>query len=241
MEPLRVLTVTFDTPIQPWQIRSLRGAIAQKVGWQHDLFHNHHNGIIRESEDEAAAEPAPVRNKKYHYRYPLIQYKCHRQKPLLLCLNEGVEEMHHFFSQPDWSVQMNDQDQPLRIEQFAMHEYDIRTRSKSGTYHLRQWLPLNEENYQRYNGLESLLDRIAMLEVLLRNHLVAFCYGIGLDPEAPITATILELKDQRWIKYKEARLLALSLTFRTNLILPDFIGLGKGVSVGWGIVRKLKQ
>ena len=41
MNKLRILSVTFDTPIAPWELRAFRGAVAAKAGYQHEHFHNH--------------------------------------------------------------------------------------------------------------------------------------------------------------------------------------------------------
>ncbi len=38
---LRVLLVTFDIQMEPWELRYLRAAIANKAGWEHEMFHNH--------------------------------------------------------------------------------------------------------------------------------------------------------------------------------------------------------
>ena len=38
---VRILSVVFDTPIEPWELPALRGAIARKAGYEHEHFHNH--------------------------------------------------------------------------------------------------------------------------------------------------------------------------------------------------------
>lgn len=65
MQPLRILSVTFDTHLDPWDLPKFRGAIARKVGLEHEWFHNHDN-----------------ENGGYHQRYPLIQYKLEPQRVL---------------------------------------------------------------------------------------------------------------------------------------------------------------
>lgn len=89
MKRLRILSVAFDTSLQPWQLPQFRGAVTQEVGPEHDWFQNHNN------------ETGGV-----HQRYPLIQYKIDAYKgqmrPMLLFLNEGIEEAQHFFSKHDW-------------------------------------------------------------------------------------------------------------------------------------------
>lgn len=79
---IRLVTVTFTEPIQAQQLYAFRGAIAAKVGWQNEWFHNHDNT-----------------SGGYHHRYPILQYKRHQGKPMILCLEHGVEEIQKFFSQ----------------------------------------------------------------------------------------------------------------------------------------------
>jgi len=35
---------------------------------------------------------------------------------MLVCLNEGIEELHHFFSQPDWTLELNGRPAPIHAE-----------------------------------------------------------------------------------------------------------------------------
>lgn len=224
MPPLRLLSVAFDTQIEPWELRQFRGAIARKVGLEHDRFHNHDN------------ETGGL-----HYRYPLIQYKFDRKRPLLVCINDGVEEMHHFFSMPDWSLGLDERFNDLRIARIDMKEVELQPDDvpRERRFHLRQWLALNDENYLTYQRLDGLLERTALLEKVLNNHLVALCYGCGLTEPRAFHARILEVKEEKWARFKDVRMLAFSLVFAVDLCIPDFIGLGKGASVGWGVVRRL--
>ena len=93
IKKLRVLSVSFDTHIKPYELPSFRGALAHKVGIEHEWFHNHDNATGG-----------------FHNRYPLIQYKLDTYmgqfRPMMLCLDAAVEEAHHFFSQPDWTVRI---------------------------------------------------------------------------------------------------------------------------------------
>jgi len=70
MKQLRVLTVTFAAPIGKREIGAFRGALIDKVGKEHDWFHNHNN--------DANAQNS------FHYRYPMIQYKRKYDKPMLV-------------------------------------------------------------------------------------------------------------------------------------------------------------
>lgn len=63
-EKLRVLSVTFDTRIEPWELRHLRAAIALKARIEREIFHKHHN-----------------KTGGYHHRLPLIRYKHDKGRP----------------------------------------------------------------------------------------------------------------------------------------------------------------
>lgn len=224
MTNLRLLNVQFDTPIEPWELRAFRGAVAKKAGWQHELFHNHDN--------ESGG---------YHYRFPLIQYKQHLGRPMLLCLNEGIEELHHFFSQPDWTLDLNGRQAPVRIARLDVKQYNLNVWEKPSRFHIRHWIGLNEDNYGTYIRLEGMVERLGLLEKVLQNQVVSLLHQLGHEPERPVEVKLLSKKDERWVGYKNVKMLAFSLEFSCNVGLPDWIGIGKGCSSGWGVIRGLKN
>ena len=90
MKPIRILSVTFDTEIAAHETPAFRGAVIEKVGLEHELFHNHNND--------------PQARVAYHYRYPLVQHKRWRRKPSIVFIDKGVDQAQHFFMQPDWRL-----------------------------------------------------------------------------------------------------------------------------------------
>ena len=79
VKKIKILTAIFDSELQPYEIPALRGAIAEKVGRENVIFHNH------------------LRNDAYLYRYPLVQYKQIGGRPALVCIDYGVDEIHKYF------------------------------------------------------------------------------------------------------------------------------------------------
>ncbi len=220
---LRILSVTFDAQIEPWELPYLRAAIAHQAGWEHEMFHNH-NG-------ETGG---------FHYRLPLIQYKHHRGRPMLLCLNEGIDEAYHFFSHPNWNVLINGRDVPIGISRLDVREYHLTTpQERPRLYHIRHWIALNEDNYATYTRLPGMVERLFLLEKILQNQIVAFLQEVDCAPDWGVEVKLLDKKDERWVSYKGVRVLAFSLEFSSNVFLPDYIGLGKGCSSGWGVVRPI--
>jgi hypothetical protein len=220
---LRLLSVAFDTPIEPWELPAFRAAVSRKAGLEHEMFHNHDN-----------------ENGGYHYRFPLIQYKQDHGKPMMFCLNAGIEELHHFFSQPDWTLDLNGRTAPIRIANLNVRQYRLGVWERSFRYHIRNWLALNEDNYGTYIRLPGLVEKMALLEQILRNQIVGLLHEFDYEPERQVEVKVQQLKGEKWVEFKRIKVLAFSLEFTTNVALPDYLGLGKGCSSGWGVVKGLK-
>jgi Cas6b C-terminal domain/Cas6b N-terminal domain len=228
MRQIRILEVSFDTEIQPYQLTQFRGAIAQKAGLQHELFHNHDN-----------------ENGGFHNRYPLIQYKLDTHKgqmrPMLLCLEEGIEEAHHFFSQPDWSINLHGTQHPLRVARLHVNRYTLNVWQRQFSYRLHKWQPFNGDNYDKYKLLRGIAEKFQFLETLLRTQIQSFAKGVGWEIEEPIDLHITDLVKQEWLEFKSKKVLSFTLDFQTNVSLPDYIGVGKGASKGLGVVRRVRE
>lgn len=224
-DTLRLLSVTFDTELQPWELPWFRGAVAQKVGLEHEWFHNHDN--------ETGG---------YHQRYPLIQYKLDtwrgHMRPMLLCLQHGVEEAHRFFAQPDWSLRIGREERPLRIARLLTREEPLGPSEETRVYRIHKWKAFNPENYEVWRGLHGIAEQFAFLERLLATHIIAFAEGVDWRAEPRFELKITELLKREWLDFKGVRMLAFTLDFQVRLQLPEFIGLGKGVSMGYGVLRR---
>lgn len=224
---LRILTAAFDAHVQPWELPQFRGAVAQKVGLEHEWYHNHDN-----------------ENGGFHQRYPLIQYKIDRlgdqMRPTLLCLEHGVEEAHHFFSQSDWGMRVGHRDFDMRISKLDLLQHTLRMTDTPSTYRIHHWKPFSPDNYEHYKKLRGIAEEFAFLEQLMVSHILAFCNGVGWSPPERFEVKIVNLLKRNWMDYKGIKMLGFSLDFETHISLPSGIGLGKAVSMGYGVVRRQK-
>ncbi|MEZ4885633.1 MAG: CRISPR-associated endonuclease Cas6 [Chitinophagales bacterium] len=225
MTKLRYFCVTFNAQIQPWEIPLFRGAIIQKVGMEHEWYHNHDNN--------APQKPA------FHYRYPLIQYKTnHKKQPMILCLHESIEDIHAFFRQQDWSIELKGKPIKMSIEELNLQEFDLRVNPQSDTYQIQNWIALNQDNFREYHAIRSLTQKILYLESKLTGHILAFATGVDWKIEDRLQVEITELLGMRNANFKGQRMETFSLRFNCNAFLPNYIGLGKGSSMGFGVVKK---
>ena len=221
---IRILEVSFDTHLQPYQLPQLRGAIISKVGFEYDLFHNHNK-----------------ETNNFYNRYPLIQYKIDTHKgqmrPMILCIENAIEEAFHFFSKSDLTVNIKGKQYDLKIAQLKINTYMVNKEQIINSYRLHKWQALNPEAYKKYNQIDSFSSKLMFLEKRLQTHISSFASGVGCRFASSISIEITNLLKTEWINFKNIKTLAFTIDFKTNISLPDFIGLGKGSALGYGVTR----
>lgn len=223
MKRIRYLKIEFDGQLKSFEIPAFRGAVVKKTGLENELFHNHKG------------------QEGYHYRYPLIQYKTLWKHPSLLCLNQGVDEVHKFFENRDWSIELSGKKLDLKVNRLDLNRFNLQVWNKTFNYSLRNWIGLNQKNHDQYLKIESLEERIRFLEKKLVGNILAFAKGIDWHVDKQINLKITELNDIRPARVKDQKLIGFNLLFKTNVFLPNFIGLGKRVSHGYGVVKQIKD
>lgn len=213
---LRILTIRFDLPIRYEELSKFRGAIIHLTKEKNDFFHNHsETGVI--------------------YRYPKIQYKTLGGKAALVCLDEGTEAIHDFFAGFHEPFIFGDKQTELKVEDIKAHQFNVGVWENSFEYQLANWLPLNQDNYLKYNEVESYHEKMQILESVLLGNLLTFCESIGIASERPIKAAITRIVNEKRIKYRGQFMQAYDVDIKTNLSIPNFIGLGKGSGLGYGV------
>jgi hypothetical protein len=241
MKKLRLLAVSFDSHINPWDLNKFRGAVAKKVGLEHEWFHNHDNGLLPNS-GQLSPSGAGGDKPRYHHRYPLIQYKIdthgRQMRPMLLCLDDCIEEAHHFFSQADWSLRIGDQVHDMRIARLHVDQINLNVWESSLHYRLHKWRALNSDNFREWQRLEGIVERTAFLENILAAHILSFARGVGWELDKRFEVKITKLLKEEWVSFKDIKMLAFIIEFKANVSLPEFIGLGQGSGEGFGVVRR---
>lgn len=222
MKKIRVLTIVFDTEIAGHEIPAFRGAVIDKVGKENLLFHNHLN------------------NNQFIYKYPLIQYKMLDRKPAIMCIDFGVDEIHKFFEKRDWSLKISDRWLNMKIDKLHMNQFVMQVWDKKFSYSIFNWIALNQENFKKYHTLPTMTEKIEMLERTLKANILSFAKGIEWTVDKEIKLSIRDIRRNRAAKVKGKLLEGFDLDFSTNVFLPNFIGLGKSVSLGYGVVKELK-
>jgi len=124
-------------------------------------------------------------------------------------------------------------DEEVRTEPFGIadeeHEYEF----------LTPWLALNQQNEKKFYLLQGKPARDAFMQRLLAAQLNTFAKSLEYAPERPIACTahvrfVRERIDRQTVMIFKGR-------FRTNLFIPQYLGIGQSVSQGFGWVQEIPR
>lgn len=219
---IRILTIRFTENIYQEEVPYFRGAVLARLGDEANvLFHNHDG------------------KGKYRYSYPLIQYKRINRKASVVCIEDGADMIGHFLSQcADKEFQIGNRTIRMELESVIPSKTLVQLWEEPLRYTLRKWLPLNRDNYKRYNEAESITERVSLLESILKGNLLSMCKGLGISLSNQIQLSILDISNQRLVRHKDIKLMSFDVEFKTNLSIPDYMGIGKNASLGYGTIVK---
>ena len=217
MKKIRVLDIAFENEIAVYEVPAFRGAIIETAGRENTLFHNH-------------------LDKDYRYGYPLIQYKRIRKKPHLVCIEDGVDEVHHFFENKQEGLMLGKRPYELKVDSIRLNRFTMQVWDKSFNYFMQDWLPFNQDNYKIYKELGSEFEQMEFLEKILKGNILSFAKGIEWNVDKEIRLRIGEIVRSNIISVKGIKREAFTLIFSTNVFLPNHIGLGRNASLGFGVV-----
>lgn len=218
---IRVLTINLGFDISSREVPLLRGAVIACIEGNADILYHNHKG-----------------DTTYRYSYPLIQYKRHGGKAAIVCIEEGADKIGQFLTTQQKEIKLGNR--TVRLEMDSVHPQKIlmQTWQDMFDYRLQHWIPLNSENYRRYQELEGLAERIALLENILKGNLLSMCKGLGIFLSEQLKVTITHLSNPRFVWVKGVRVMSFDVDFRSNLSIPNEVGIGKNASLGYGVIYR---
>ena len=174
--------------------------------------------------------------KKYVYGYPFIQYKVIDYTPTIIGINDGVEVLKKIQDKVN-EIQIDGSIIPIREKTMTQKEEEF---GLSNDLHFYQfvipWLGLNQKNYRLYQTADA-EGKFQLLNRVLTGNLLSMSKSLGYT----VTYKIIVSADTR---LKLAKLKGINMSgfvgfFAANFKIPDFLGIGKSVSRGFGTVKKI--
>ena len=206
--------------LRPSQIHKFRGFVGNAFK-EHDLIHNH---------DEKGN---PI------YRYPLIQFKLIDRTPAIIAITDrAVSIFAEIFMKLD-KIIIEDTLIPVFEKDLKVEEVEFGYSDEIFMYEfVSPWIGLNQSNFKKYNDAgnndkEQMLKRIMTGNILsMAKHLDCW---LSQDQKIKIDHKLKEIK----VNLKGKSMTAFNGIFKTNFYLPDYMGIGKSVSRGFGAVRRV--
>ncbi len=213
-----LLKMESDQPIKE-DASKLRGFFARKFD-SYLLLHNH------------------LGNNKFLYQYPRIQYKTIDQVKVILGLAEGVDVLQSIYNQYD-KITLDGNSYQIFTKEIILKEEDFGISTNNLKYKfLTPWFALNEENYQRYKNYNYSERADQLKSILIRNIMaIAKTFQYFVESKIMVNTNLKETS----IKFKGKDVIGFLGTFQVNFNLPDYIGLGKSVSRGFGTIKKINN
>lgn len=218
---MKMLIVHFKNRLGKQETPYFRGATIAALQENNDvLFHNH-------------------TGEKLRYAYPLVQYKTMEGKACIVCVNEGAEAIGKLFASCNLNFMIGRRQETMEVESIQANHYSVEVTDTLFSYRIKDWLPLNQESYAKYKSASGLSEQVALLDRILIGNILSFAKGIGVFFEKEVVCRITHLSAPYTTKHKDTKLLGFNAEFECNVSLPEAIGLGKGSSLGRGIVERI--
>ncbi len=184
-------------------------------------------------------ELIPLLDGRYRdqYLYPRVQVKILNEQIYLVGINEGVEPILDMVDKFDFldfgniTFQVLDVDVDEHSDLFQPITRMIRYRF------ITPWVALNQTTGIRYRYLNS-VEKMNYLSRLLSQNIVFLAREMGMELEEKIF-TKLSLTSLFPKTVDETSWGAFNGEFRTNFLLPNYLGVGNGITRGYGAIYGL--
>jgi len=211
-----LLTLESDKPIKG-TAHELRGFFANKFN-EYTLLHQHMFD-------------------KVIYQYPRIQFKMINGTPIILGINEGVElleEIHTKYS----NIKLGENIYEIVESGMVIKNQLFEATNNPFIYEFTTpWFALNQDNYLKFFQLQNKRARDEFLSRILLGNLISISKSFSYTITKELTCTV-DIKIRKG-QMKDVKIMTFIGQFYVNFNLPDFFGIGKSVSKGFGSIRKI--
>lgn len=170
------------------------------------------------------------------YHYPLIQYKRIDKKLAVIGIGEFADVVFDKMSDLD-HITTQDQKIPLtniELQNTTYYPKEIKSKYKFTS----PWIALNKENYVKYSLLAK-KDQKQFLEKILVGNILSMLKGIEIFTDQKITVKINSYKSITTTAHQN-KFVGFFCDWDSSMTLPEYCGLGKSISKGFGVVISLK-
>ncbi|MCL0071136.1 hypothetical protein M1N41_00965 [Thermodesulfovibrionales bacterium] len=212
-----ILKITTMPPIESHG-NTLRGCIANRFP-QYDILHNH------------------KKDGNLLYIYPRVQFRVIKGEGYIIGIEEGANLQREIEPQIE-DIELNGHSHLVAQKQLIFEDVNFGLTDFPCRYRfIKPWLALNERNYSFYKKLRNPKRKEDFLKDILTGNLLSIAKSLGYIVDQKIQVAAIKLHEQETF-LKGTPMLGFLGTFSVNFEIPNYWGIGKSVSRGFGTVKK---
>jgi len=197
----------------------LRGYFGNLFREKSELLHNH------------------MGDGEFRYEYPKVQYKVIEGTPTLVGIAEGAALLTELFLKIR-ELNIDGVIYPVHQKNIEARQTEPGATAAPQTYRFETlWMGLNQKNHSVYKEANP-VERGKLLERILVGNCLSFFKSLEIFVETKLIAR--GSFTEKSTRFKNNNMIAFEGMFEINAGLPDYIGLGKQVSRGFGTIKKIK-
>lgn len=211
-----------DVRLKESQIHKMRGYIGNLFK-EYDLIHNH-------GEDG-----------KNIFRYPRIQFKTtDNGNPVILAIGDDAIKIFSEIFMKLERIEINDRILRVNEKELAVNNCSFGISESMIEYEfIHPWIAFSQRNYHKYQLVKTIEEEKDLIKSILAGNIISMSKGLGytVPSHIEVETTVNTQKD----KLKGVDIVGFVGSFRTNFEIPDYFGIGKSVSRGFGTVCRIKK
>jgi len=169
------------------------------------------------------------------YLFPRIQYRLIRGAIVVIGIAEGAETVAGMNISPRHIRLGRKEFMVVGIDLEARHVQVGSTERPEGYRFVRPWMPLNQENHDRFQGMSG-SEQEGLLRRILIGNLLTLAKGVGETVCDEVVVSRLDVRS-RVRMTKGQPMLVFDGEFDVNFRIPEDWAIGKGGSRGFGVVQ----
>ena len=173
------------------------------------------------------------------HRYPVLQCKQIKTGLIMIGISQGAGWLcrsthdRKILGTGESTCRITARDPAIRSEPFGVADASI-------TYEfLTPWLALNQQHAKKFYDLNGKLQRDAFMQKLLAAHLHTLAKSLDYGITIPVSCEA-KVRFRRDRIGRENVMVFLG-KFRTNLHIPDYLGIGLSISQGYGTIKRITE
>lgn len=187
----------------------------------HILLHHHIGGL------------------SYLYTYPRIQYKVIEGTPIIVGINEGTDIIKEVVDELNVLTLGGNRYRVEKLNLISYSKYFGKRRNSINYRFVTPWLAFNKDNYEEYKGLKDWSEKKELINGILIGNILSMCKGLNYTVKGNLFA--YSHLDQTNVDFKGISHIGFVGEFKVNFEIPEFLGIGKSVSHGYGTVKNYQK